>query len=178
MNIHILTTYVPQHMYICTTTHLHYPDFYKALNNREPTYILGDLNARHSILGYNSNNIRGKQLATLINRGHATHTGPDFPTLLTHRSATTPDIILTNNRVFHNTHASPGTILTPSDHIYIKFTISSSPIQIPIKERPSLKKADWETYRDRLNATLTVNQAPKTCQQIETLANTWTEQIK
>ena len=99
------------------------------------------------MLGNRDNNTRGNILAMLINRGHAQHLGPTFPTYLTHRSATSPDIILANNNVFHNTHSKAGTHLTSSDHIYMVFTISASPIQIPIKERDEVRRADWDRYR-------------------------------
>ena len=42
-------------------------------------------------------------------------------------------------------------MLTASDHNYIVFTISSSPIQISIKIRPSLPKADWNKYKEILS---------------------------
>jgi hypothetical protein len=76
----------------------------------------------------------GKQIATLIDRGHSNHIGPYFPTFITHRSKTTPDIILSNRHAFHNHFSEPGPV-TPSDHIPIIFKISTNPIQIKIKPR-------------------------------------------
>ena len=64
--VHIITAYIPPRC-----PYLHYPDFYKILKHKEPVYILGDLNARHEILGHQNRNIRGELLAKLINRGHA-----------------------------------------------------------------------------------------------------------
>ena len=142
--IHLLTTYIPpRHQ------HVHYPDFYQALNKPEPVYIIGLLNVRHPYIGHGNKNTR-ELLMLLLHRGHAQHLGPPFPTFITHRSATTPDIILANHRISHNNHREEGKILTPSDHKYIVFTISSSPIQIPIKTRSSLPKADWNKYKEIL----------------------------
>ena len=171
-NMHIITAYIqPRDSY------LYYPGLYKILKSTDPVYIIGDLNARHLILGHANKNIRGELLATLINRRHAQHIGPHFPTFLTHRSSTSPDIILSNHRTFHNTYASPGTILTSSDHNYMKFTISSSPLQIPTKERPSLKRADWDTYRDILSVNTILDEEHPTKEEIETQTQTWITQI-
>lgn len=134
--IAIATAYVPFRIGF-----IHYPDFYKFFKQKIPAYFLGDTNARHPLLGHNSENQMGKQIATLINRGHATHIGPHFPTFITHRSKTTPDIILSNSLACYNHHAEPGPA-TPSDHIPVMFKISSSPIQIEIKPRLNFKKAN------------------------------------
>ena len=120
------------------------PDFYEILKSTDLVYIIGDLNARHRLLGHDNKNIRGELLATLINRGYAQHIGSYFPTYKNHRSSTSPDIILKTSETFHNTCASPGTTVTSSDYNYIHFWISSSPLQMPPKGRLSLKRADWD----------------------------------
>ena len=129
---------------------MHYPDFHKILKRTEPVYILGDLNARHEIMGHRDRNIRGELFAKLINRQHAHHLGPQFPTYLIHRSATSPDIVLGNSKIFHNVTLSSGKILTSSDHNYIVLTISASPIQVPIAERDSVGSANWDQYKNLL----------------------------
>ncbi|KAG0419455.1 hypothetical protein EQH57_0505, partial [Dictyocoela roeselum] len=86
--------------------------------------LLGDINARHRCLGHQNDNIMGKQLSTLLDRGHATHIGPYFPTFITHRSKTTPDIILSNRHAYHNFFSQPGPP-TSSDHLAVIFTIST-----------------------------------------------------
>ena len=147
-NIDIVTSYIPPRDSI-----LFYPDYYRILKSKDPVNnIFGDLSARDSMIGNRDNNTRGNILAMLINRGHAQRLGPTFPTYLTHRSATSHDIILANNRVFHNTHSKAGTHLTSSDHIYIVFAISASPIQIPIKKRDEVRRADWDRYGQILGA--------------------------
>ena len=171
--VHIITAFIPPRC-----PYLHYPDFYKILKNKEPVYILGDLNARHEILGHNNRNIRGELLAKLINRGHAQHLGPQFSTYLTYRSATSPDIVLGNNKIFHNTFISPGKILTFSDHNYIVLTISTSPIQIPIKERDSIRLANWEKYKNLLSTKPIYNQPQITNDELDTLTNSWTADIE
>jgi hypothetical protein len=171
--IHIATTYIPPRQRT-----LHYPDFHSILTRPDPTYILGDCNARHQALGHRDKNLRGELLATLINRGHADHIGPPFPTFLTHRSATTPDIILANKKAFLNFYSKPGTLPTPSDHKYIIFELSTSPIQIPTKERPALKKADWIKYRQELRTRPLPIPDRNTTVDLERLAVNWTENIK
>ena len=90
--IHLLTTYIPpRHQ------HIHYLDFYQALNKPKPVYMIGDLNARHPYFGHGNKNTRGKLLVFLLHRGQAQHLEPPFPTFIIHRSATAPDIILANH---------------------------------------------------------------------------------
>ena len=133
--IYIVTMYIPpRHQ------HIHYPDFYNILTNRELVYIIGDINARHPYFGHANTNTRGTLLMYLIDREHAVHLEPQFPTFITPRSSTTPDIIPANNRIFHNMHMEPGKLLTPSDHNYIILTLSTTLIQILIKTRPSFQE--------------------------------------
>jgi hypothetical protein len=170
--INIVTAYVPpRHNFI------HYPDFHKIFTLKEPVYFLGDVNARHGELGHRDRNIRGELLVKLISRGHAHVIGPNFPTFINHRSSTSPDIIMANSRAFHNTYATPGKIITSSDHLYIIFTIASAPIQIPTKRRAAVAKADWATYRDILSSDLEVP-AHATPQIIDRITNDWTNKIK
>ena len=171
--INIATTYSPPRQ-----QYLHLPDFYKLIHKQHPTYIIGDLNAANRQLGYNYDNNKGKQISTLVNRGHLTHLGPHFPTYINNRSATTPDIILANRKTFHNIHITPGTLIHSSDHNYIKINISTNPIQIPILERKSMKKADWQTYKEKLLQNPTINLRNATYTQIEEATVKWTEQIK
>lgn len=60
--------------------------------------MLADLNANHSYLGYRRTNTSGRQLTTLIANRTIRHLGPHFPTYLAHNTATTPDVILSNNK--------------------------------------------------------------------------------
>ena len=48
-------------------------------------------------------------------------------------------------------HMEPGKLLTPSDHIYIILTLSTTPIQIPIRTRPSFPRADWNEFKEILS---------------------------
>jgi hypothetical protein len=114
---------------------------------------------------------------TLIDRGHAIHDGPYFPTFITHRSKTSPDIVLTNKQVYQNTFSEIGP-LTSSDHIPIVYTISNNPIQIPILQRINFKKANWDRYRDNLSANPIVTFENKTKNEIEIETKKWTEQIQ
>ena len=121
-------------------------DFLKIANSHLPAYILADINARHYILGHNNTNVMGTAIATLMNNNKLHHIGPTFKTYLG-RHQGTPDIILTNNRAFHNTHIQRGP-LTSSDHLPVVLTLSTAPIQIPRRQkRLDLRQADWTNYR-------------------------------
>lgn len=133
------------------------PDFIQLFRRHTPVYMLADLNANHPTLGYRHSNTAGRQLHNMILNRTLQHIGPHFPTYFSANSSTTPDIILSNYRTHHNTHATPGP-LTTSDHTPIIFTISSSPIQIPTTPRPSYSQAKWEDLKnevhERINNTL------------------------
>ena len=170
--IEIATEYIPPRI-----GYLHYPDYYHLFKSKDPVYFIGDINARHSTLGNSNNNLIGTQVNTLIQRNNAIHKGPFFPTYITQRSKTTPDIILTNTRVFHNTLAENGP-LTPSDHIPIIFKISLNPIMIKIPKRFSFKKADWSTYNEQLKKVPIVQLQYKTKEDIDTAVEKLTTNIQ
>ena len=99
----ITTAYIPPRHIL-----LEYGEYYRLFRKNHPVYFLGDLNARHQCIGNNDNNHRDIMISKLINRGHIQHLGPQFPTFINHRSATKPDIILSNNKTYHHYHLSPG----------------------------------------------------------------------
>lgn len=158
--------------------HINPIDFNRLFNRPEPVYFLGDLNARHRLFQYSSNdNPVGNNIATFLNLGKCQHVGPDFPTLIRHNSNTRPDIVLTNNHVFHNLHLRPGPITT-SDHIPIIATISSEPIRIQIKPRKSFHKADWTGYKtDLLDFPIPTDSNP-TLEHIDDCLENWTTAIQ
>lgn len=114
-----------------------------------PVYLIGDLNARHQILGHNNNNLVGNQIKDLISSGDLIHLGPDFQTFITPGRCGTPDIALGNNKKFHNILISSGDITT-SDHIPVIMTISASPIQVPTSAKYNYNKANWTKFTDHL----------------------------
>ena len=141
----IATDYIPP-----SRDYFHFPDYTKLLNTPHPVYILGDLNARHPTLGYSTNtNTAGKAIQMCLDRNKLKHLGPHFPTYISQHSSTSPDIVLSNYNTYHNIHLSPGPVTT-SDHIPIIAKISLSPIQIPIRPRPHLSKADWPKIKQDL----------------------------
>ena len=167
----IATTYIPPN-----TTYLNFIDFHRLLDRDEPVYIIGDLNARHQTLGHKDSNAVGRNLDLLLTTDKLRHIGPNFPTFLTYRSTTSPDIVLTNKKDFYNYHIKPGP-LTPSDHIPIIITLSCNPIQIPIKPRLQIAKADWDGYRRDLTNYTAVMTNPTT-QNIDNYLDDWTKQIQ
>ena len=132
------------------------PDFMKLFRRNCPVYMIADLNANHPILGYNHTNVKGRQVNSLIQNGLIQHIGPDFPTYYTCRRGTTPDIILTNHRTYHNHNITPGP-LTTSDHIPIILTISTTPILIPTTPRPNFRRADWKKFKNQVTDILDNN---------------------
>ena len=126
-------------------------DVLKIVNNVNPAYILADTNAKHTIYGDTRNNTVGTTLADLTNRGKVINLGPDFPTFIGHATMTKTDKIHSNNKAFFNYEIEQGPI-TPSDHIPMIFTISTTPIQKPLpKERYQMHKADWTAFKTILN---------------------------
>lgn len=155
-----------------------FPDIYKLLNTPEPMYILADLNGRHTSLGHTNTNIVGRNIMKIISTLGAQHIGPNFPTFIGHSALTTPDIILTNGKTYHNTHATQGP-LTSSDHLPIIFTISTTPITIPCPQRLNKRKADWDMFQNIINAELPeLNLEGKNIEDIENAVTTWYETIE
>lgn len=143
----IATSYLPPRR-----PYLPAQDFLRLINSNKPTYIIGDFNARHRVLGHNNNNTVGNVLHTLINSGKILHLGPNFKTFLGHKSMTTPDRVFCNSLASLNYHLKQGP-LTPSDHIPLIMILSTSPIQIPISKKFHMNKANWDGFKkdvDRL----------------------------
>lgn len=157
--------------------YLNYIDYNTLIRTQTPVYILGDLNARHFTLGHRNNNNVGIAIHTLCRENKLTHLGPHFPTFVNTNAATNPDIVLGNNKIFHNLHLTPGPC-TPSDHIPIIAKISGNPIQIPIRPRLQYAKANWDNYKYDLTNTPEINLQNATTQQIDKALNTLTKNIQ
>ena len=67
----IATGYIPPRQPYINTINLN-----KIFSHDEPTYLIGDLNAYHRTFGYNTNNLRGQQIVTLIDTDKCRHIGP------------------------------------------------------------------------------------------------------
>lgn len=143
-DIIIATAYLPPRR-----PYLPAQDLLRLVNYTIPVYIIGDLNARHRIFGNNDNNNVGNALCNIINTGKLIHIGPHFGTFIGRRQTSTPDIIFTNNKAFHNYYIKRGP-LTGSDHLPIIMQISTSPIQIKTRNRLNMAKADWDKYTNIL----------------------------
>ena len=159
------------------TEYLHYVDWNYLLNRRYPVYILGDLNARHQLLGNPDHNPVGQGLATLIRNNKLRHLGPTFPTFLRHNSSTKPDIVMSNNMAYHNIHMEAGP-LTTSDHIPIIAKITGNPIQIPIKPRFQFNKANWDNYKAELANMVPPNLNGVSSQEIDEHLDLWTKKVQ
>lgn len=118
--------------------------------NTLPVIFMGDINARHPVLGHNNSNPTGEALAHLIRQETVQHLGPDFKTFINTRSTGTPDIILANNRMIHNTYIRAGP-LTSSDHLPVILKLSAAPIQVPITPRLNKKEANWVGFEEELS---------------------------
>ena len=119
------------------------------MHSNIPTYIIGDINARHPFIGHTTSNTVGRALNQHINTGLITHLGPFFNTMtnsLNRNYISRPDIILKNQRAHFNYAINTGPI-TPSDHIPIIFRIATKPIIKEILNSPNTKKTDWDTFK-------------------------------
>ncbi len=147
-HISIATTYLPPRR-----PYLPFPDIHRLSSKNEPTYLLADLNAKHRLLGDSHNNVVGKGLERFLLDNKLHHLGPNFPTYITPQSATTPDIIICNNRAYHNIKTEPGP-LTSSDHTPIIMTITSRAIRENVPTRLRLNGANWQLFKDQVTAGL------------------------
>lgn len=141
----VATTYLPPRR-----PYLPIDDFIRLTNYNNPTYIIGDFNARHRSLGHNNNNNVGNSLYNFMNYGKLINLGPNFKTFIGHGNMTTPDRVFSNNKACLNYYLKQGP-LTTSDHIPMILTLSTSPIQIPTKERYLMHKANWESFKSEVN---------------------------
>ena len=117
-------------------------DFTTLFKRHNPTFFLGDLNARCREAGYKTRfNQPGHSLSTFIKEKMCRRLGPDFPTFITDKAATSPDIVLANHVGLPNYWIRPGEP-TSSDHQTILMDISWSPIQIPAKPKKNYKRAN------------------------------------
>ena len=84
-------------------------DFAKLFRQQNPVFLLGDLNAHCAASGYRNHfNQQGRHLTTFIREGLCQRIGPDFPTFITNRTASKPDIVLANNTGLPNYWIRPG----------------------------------------------------------------------
>lgn len=154
------------------------PDFTQLFRRNIPVYMLADLNANHPSLGYTRSNAAGRQLYNLILNRTLQHIGPHFPTYTAAHANTTPDIVLTNYKTYHNTHITAGP-LTTSDHTPVILTISAAPIQIPSTPRPSYSQADWDSFKTEIEDKISSSPfpTPATLEEIDDEVNKWQETI-
>ena len=157
-------------------THLNYMDYTRLIHRQFPVYILGDLNAHHPTLGSTGSNPIGTSITTLIKSNHLQHLGPNFPTLIRGTGTTKPDIVLGNNKTYHNVHLTEGPFTT-SDHMPIIAKITAHPIQIPIQPRLQYDKADWDKYKEKLSTVQVPDLTNSSKDDIDNHIKTWTQKI-
>lgn len=167
----IATTYLPPRREIFPTTEL--TRFSKF---RKPSYLFGDLNAKHEVLGYGERcNLMGRNLAAVMATGRVSHIGPDFPTFIRRDCATTPDIALRNQHSHLHVAIEPGPLSTTSDHLPMVATISANPIMVETATtRDRYDRADWEGMQRHLQALpVTTNLRGATLNEIEEEVEKW-----
>lgn len=114
----IVTSYLPpRHPFILC------PNFLHLFRRYIPFTFIGDLNARHPAIGSHTTNQAGYELNCYLTNNTIRHLGPHFPTYYSPLSASSPNIVLTNNDSYLNYAIQPGS-LTSSDHIPIILDIS------------------------------------------------------
>ena len=134
--VFIATDYIPPRVGFLT-----FPDCANLLDTPHPVYILGDLNARHRVLGNTEDNTTGKNIKLLIDRNKLKPIGPHIPTYFSTNTTSSPNYFFSNHKLYQNIHLSPRPA-TPSDHTPILAKISLNPIQFP-------NKADWPNFEKR-----------------------------
>ena len=167
--VNFATTYIPPRRHFFP-----YPDFHSLTSNSTPTYILADLNAKHHILGHNSNNTVGTGIKNMIDINRLTHLGPNFSTYFSANYHSTPDIILANRHIYHNHYIERGPA-TASDHLPIIFTISASATKKLGPLKYNLKAANWENFQRDINVSLQNNHITEhsTIEQIDSSLDHW-----
>ncbi len=103
--------------------------------------------------GYSIKNSVRKGLEKLINQGILNFLRNNFPTFYARNSSTTPDIILTEKKVYYNTIITELPITT-SDHIPVILKITANAITQPSPQPPDLKNANWEFFKDTVDNTI------------------------
>ena len=170
--INIATTYLPPRR-----PYLPFTDFHKLASNSEPTYIIGDLNAKHPCLGSSRSNTVGKGLDIMIKANKLIHLGPNFPTFIGHHTQSTPDIILGNKHIFHN-HVITAGPTTASDHLPLIIKLTTLPITTPTIARPHYKQANWEEFKIYINNNIKQpNKSHLNKEEIEQSIESWYETI-
>ena len=177
----LATSYIPPRI-----GYANYEDFNKLMQQRMPTYMLGDLNANHPNFGYARSNATGRLLQTFIRDGKTLHLGPDYSTMVRGRGR--PDIALCNAMAHLNFNIQPGEVTT-SDHLFNIITISTKAIVSSPRTTRKIKETDWDAFAEeatselRLNNRLTaVSQSSQTTSyteaEINENLNEWMEIVK
>ena len=143
--ISIATTYLPPRR-----SFLPYPDIHKLASNNHPTYIIADMNAQSRLLNNNRENLVGRGLNRFLNSGKLIHLGPNFNTFHNALGSSTPDIVLANNKIYHNFTITQGPI-TSSDHLPIILNITTNKITRPIPSTLNTKVANWDNFVNEIN---------------------------
>lgn len=139
--------------YCRPNTNIPYTDLNNLFNNRTPTLILADFNAKHHTFQHHTSNQHGSLLFNLYRHKKLSFLGPDFPTVYTENGSGRPDLVFANQQFnqFHY-HIQPGP-LSGSDHIPVLMSISTNPIIIPSTPRFNYNRANWEGFTNTLSNT-------------------------
>lgn len=119
----LATTYLPSRR-----SYFPFHDVHKLPYNNHVTYLLAGMNATHRIFNDNKDNLVGRGLEIFIRQGKLLHLGPEFSAFHSLRNNTTPDLVLSNNKVVHNFSISTGPI-TESDHTPSILTITEDSVR-------------------------------------------------
>lgn len=172
--INIATTYLPPRR-----PYLPYPDIHKLMYSNDPTYIIADFNAKHIFLGNRTSNEVGKGLNIFYQNNKLIHLGPNFPTFFNINSASTPDLVLCNNKTFHNHKIEQGP-LSSSDHLPIILTITSKAITEAVPPRLLMTNTNWDNFRKTVEEKLLVQteEREEPIERIDGMLDRWYSAIK
>lgn len=88
--------------YVRPNTDIPYGDINLLSNHNTPTYLIADLNARHTTFNHTSNNRLGNQLHQITTRKRLRFLGPDFNTYYSCGNMGKPDLAFTNRHAIHS----------------------------------------------------------------------------
>lgn len=170
----LMTNYTPPRNVNLPNSDLDY-----AIQNNWPVLIAADMNARHSMFGYQRHsNPKGRQLNQIVFNNKLDYIGPGFSTYFSHNNiyGTKPDAVLINNKFYYNYHIKPGG-MGPTDHMTINIRISCKPILINCPPREDYVNTNWELYKNTLTDLPLISLGEKFLGNIENEIDTIYDQI-
>lgn len=147
-------------------------DLMNLANRQGPMVLVGDLNA------YWGRYFNGtaRSLQTLADRGLIRVIIPNKNTYIAGPGSSTPDIVVTNNKITHTYEINVGP-LNLSDHrpVMVRWDIPVRRVQV--HPRRVFNQTNWEAFREELLQHERLDLNNVATDDLDNVANTWTERI-